>query len=809
MPNWQASPYLVALIVTAAVSFMLSLYCWGRRNDRTGAYFALLMLVVAEWAFTQAMERSIPDASVKILLSKFQYVGIVSVAPLWLFFAMSYGKMEESMTRIQRVLVWVFPGIILALAATNELHGLVWPRITPDSPFPDAQLIYGHGPAVWANAVFAYTTVAIATVVIVRTAARAPKVFRRQGLILVIGAAIPWAGNILYMSGASPFHGLDLTPTAFMISGLLVTWSIFRFRFLALIPIAHETLFTGMTDGVVALDAESRVIDINDAAMRIAGIVKDPVGRKAVEAFAAWPQFLERFRGVSEIQAEISIGSEDHPAWIDVRIFPVISRQGRRHGRLIVLRDITSRKLAEDALRESEERFRLLVENAPDAIFVQIGGLFAFVNPAACRLFGARSPGELLGTPISDRFREDVPGSVRAGFERLDPKRDENPKSEETCLRLDGAPGEAEVAAVPIVYEKKAGTLVFIRDISERKRAEEALRKSEATARLFLNSTHDIALMTDAEGRILDFNDAFVNVVGKEPAVLRGADAFAILPPTTDQTRKEFVLEEVIGLGRPLAFEDVRDTRCYDTRIYPVFGPDGRAEKAIMFSADITERKKAVEKLKASIEEKNVLLKEVHHRVKNNMQVISSMLNLQSREVRDARVLDMFRDTQNRIRSMALVHEKLYQSRDLSQVDFASYLQTLIIHLFHSHQQDTERIRYESNVEEISLGINTAIPLGLIVSELLSNALKYAFPGDHKGMIRISLRPDRNSWLCLTVADDGIGLPGDLDLRSVASLGLQIVNMLVEQLDGVCDVDRKNGTEFRIRFQELRQRPPL
>jgi len=809
MSNLLASPYLAALIVTAAVSFMLSLYCWGRRIDRTGAYFAILMLIVAVWAFTQAMERSIPDASVKILFSKLQYLAVVSVAPLWLLFALSYGKREGSMTLIQRVLVWVFPGIILALAMTNELHGLVWPRITPDSPFPDAQLIYGHGPAVWANAVFAYTMVAIATVVLVRTAARAPKVFRRQGLILVIGAAIPWAGNILYLSGRGPFHGLDLTPTAFMISGLLVTWSIFRFRFLALIPVAHETLFAGMTDGVVALDAESRVIDINGAAMRIAGIVEDPVGRKAVEAFAAWPQFLERFRGVSEVQTEISIGSEDHPAWIDVRIFPVISQQGRRHGRLIVLRDITSRKQSEDALRESEERFRLLVENAPEAIFVQTEGTFAFVNPAACQLLGAGSPAKLLGMPIADRFRGDFQDGVRTHIGRLSLEREDVPKVEKTLLRLDGTSFDAEVAAVPIVFNKKAGALVFVRDISERKRSEEALRKSEETARIFLDSTHDIALMTDAEGRILDFNEAFVKAARKNPADLRGADAFAILPPTNDLTRRESVLGEVIGQGRPLAFEDLRGSRCYDTRIYPVFGPDGRAEKAVVFSADITERKKAVETLKASIEEKNVLLKEVHHRVKNNMQVILSMLNLQSRDVRDPRVLEMFRDTQSRIRSMALVHEKLYQSRDLSQVDFSSYLQTLIVQLFHSHGEDTERIGFESSVEEISLDINTAIPLGLIVSELLSNALKYAFPENRKGTIRISLRPERDSWFCLSVADDGIGLPEDLDIREANSLGLQIVNMLVEQLGGVLEINRKDGTEFRILFPELRQRPPL
>jgi len=479
MPSWDASPYLVALIVTAAVSFMLALYGWGRRTDRAGAYFALLMLVVAEWAFTQAMEHAVSGLSVKILFAKFQYIAVVSVAPLWLLFALSFGKLESSLTRLQRVLIWVFPGIILALAATNELHGLVWPEIAPVSSDPGSPLVYAHGPAVWANAAFSYSLVALATILIVRTAARAPKVFRRQAVILVIGAAIPWAGNILYMSGGGPFRGLDLTPTAFMISGLLVTWSIFRFQFLALIPIAHETLFAGITDGVIALDAEDRIIDINKAAVRIAGFAADPVGRKADEAFAAWPQFLDLFRECSEIQTEISVASGDHPAWIDVRVFPVDSRQGHRHGRVLVLRDITKRKLAEAALRESEGKYRELYDFLPIPVYeMDFEANITAANQAIYDAFG--------GTP--DVFRrglkawqllspEDVAKSA-ANIQRL-LAGERLPGTEYNIRRLDGTTFPAIIIS-SVIYQdgKPEGLRGAIIDITERRRYEKALQET-------------------------------------------------------------------------------------------------------------------------------------------------------------------------------------------------------------------------------------------------------------------------------------------------------------------------------------------
>jgi PAS domain S-box-containing protein len=228
----------------------------------------------------------------------------------------------------------------------------------------------------------------------------------------------------------------------------------------------------------------------------------------------------------------------------------------------------------------------------------------------------------------------------------------------------------------------------------------------------------------------------------------------------------------------------------------------GQMKGVIEYVRDITERKKAEDRLQSSLEEKEVLLREVHHRVKNNMQVISSLLNLQSRQVGDPRVIEMFKESQRRIRSMALIHERLYQSSDFSHIEFAQYIRNLATHLFHSYQVDASRVRLRIEAEEVHLNINTAIPCGLIVNELVSNALKHAFPEGRNGELAIDLRRAAGEGYILHVRDDGVGFPEGLDFRKTETLGMQIVNTLASQIDASIELLRNTGTEFTIHFQE-------
>jgi two-component sensor histidine kinase len=208
--------------------------------------------------------------------------------------------------------------------------------------------------------------------------------------------------------------------------------------------------------------------------------------------------------------------------------------------------------------------------------------------------------------------------------------------------------------------------------------------------------------------------------------------------------------------------------------------------------------------VKTSLQEKEMLLREVHHRVKNNMQVIYSMLSLQAKLVKDKSYKGMLIDSQHRIRTMTLIHEKLYQSADLAHVNFNDYVNDLARDLFRSYGVDTDNIMMTTDIKGTLLGIDTAIPCGLIINELLSNSLKHAFPEDRKGKITISFNKINNDEFELIVSDDGIGMPQDIDFRNTESLGLRLVTILAEnQLRGKIEFNRTNGTEFRIRFKEV------
>jgi PAS domain S-box-containing protein len=222
-------------------------------------------------------------------------------------------------------------------------------------------------------------------------------------------------------------------------------------------------------------------------------------------------------------------------------------------------------------------------------------------------------------------------------------------------------------------------------------------------------------------------------------------------------------------------------------------------QHVISIIRDVTEERRAEELTQASLREKEALLREIHHRVKNNLQVTSSLLRLQAAAIEDGRVKEMFGEAQHRIRSMALVHEKLYQSTNLAQIDFAEYSRTLGDLLFRSFAVDPSAIRLLVEGASIFLSVETAVPCGLILNEALSNALKHAFPGGRSGTIVVRL--DRgDGWASLSIADNGVGLPPSMDIDTVESLGLQLVRGLVQQIDGKLELMRDNGTLLRIVF---------
>ena len=230
----------------------------------------------------------------------------------------------------------------------------------------------------------------------------------------------------------------------------------------------------------------------------------------------------------------------------------------------------------------------------------------------------------------------------------------------------------------------------------------------------------------------------------------------------------------------------------------------------VVVSRDVSDRITIMKQLEQSVHEKEILLSEIHHRVKNNLQIISSLLSLQSPFVKDLESQEVFLDCQSRIKSIALIHETLYQSRNLSRIDFAAYASNLVDRLAGSYLGDANRVTVDVPSEDVCLPIDLAISCGLIVNELVTNALKYAFPGERKGHVVVSVSYDeQDQQFCLKVSDNGVGIPSHVDLDHPATLGLQLVMTLAQQLDAMVDVDNKGGTTFALYFAVPTQRVSL
>ncbi|MCC7550105.1 MAG: sensor histidine kinase [Methanobacterium sp.] len=237
-----------------------------------------------------------------------------------------------------------------------------------------------------------------------------------------------------------------------------------------------------------------------------------------------------------------------------------------------------------------------------------------------------------------------------------------------------------------------------------------------------------------------------------------------------------------------------------ERRVYTIFAK--KLETALNNASNLQEKIVAEKELKKSLNEKELLLREIYHRVKNNMQIISSMLSLQTNYVGDESI-NVIQETQNRVKAMAMVHEELYHSKDLTRIDFADYMRSLIFDLFYFYNVDTRRVNCSMVIDDVFFEIETAIPLGLIVNELVSNSLKYAFPEDSNGNITVKIQNHHDHYQ-LYVMDDGVGISEDVDLNTTNTLGFQLVKALTRQLDGEISLDRKDGTEFKIVFKELK-----
>ncbi len=317
------------------------------------------------------------------------------------------------------------------------------------------------------------------------------------------------------------------------------------------------------------------------------------------------------------------------------------------------------------------------------------------------------------------------------------------------------------------------------------------------TLSLVASKTDNSVLLASPDGSVEWINDGFQHVTGMTRETLVGRKISDI----NVYAGIENELNEAISNKHSRVFESQLLPKgvWLSTTLTPVFDEEGKLKKVVFVDTDITGIKNLQKQIENSLKEKDVLLKEIHHRVKNNLQIIISLLNLQSGYIKDEFTLKAVKDGQNRVRSMALVHEKFYQAEELTEINFNEYLEKLCHYLYQSYGDKTDRINLTVTGDSVGLDMDTAMPCGLLVNEVVSNAYKYAFPTPMKGFININLTKVKSS-VKMVIHDNGIGLAIDFEIEKTDSLGMQLIQALTSQLDGELKISKENGTTFEITF---------
>jgi len=513
--------------------------------------------------------------------------------------------------------------------------------------------------------------------------------------------------------------------------------------------------------------------------------------------------------------------------WFLDLISPVRDNEGHLTGFVTVSRNVTERRFANDLLVRSEERYRAFIEQSMDGIWrvemdqpipthlpedeqieqIFASGRIAESNNALARFLGFRAAKDLLGArvdvvlPRADQRTIDILRSfILSGYRLTDVE-----------FQHADPDGNVHHFAGSIIGAVEGGSLVRVwgseRDISHRMRAERELRLLAQT----ITSTKDCIVITDMSDAILFVNDAFLQTYGYESEELVGQNFEILLRPEESGSVRPQIHEALMDGGW---YGEVLQRRKDGTEfpaelwISVVRNDEGQPVALVGVGRDVTERKRSEEQIRSSLREKEVLLKEIHHRVKNNLQIVSSLLSLQSEYIRDPEMLKIFSESQARVKSMALIHEKLYKSSNLAEIDFGEYVKDLAVQLFRSYGARQKGIALETELEPLSLALDRAIPCGIIVNELVSNALKYAFPNGQRGAVYVKLHGVGDRAIELVVGDTGIGIAEDMDFVNTETLGLKLVNMLSKQLEGSLTLVRNpnhkgstSGTEFTIRFR--------
>jgi len=745
--TWQVTPWVVSDLLAAGVMVSVGILAWRRRSMPGATPFGILALAVAVWAIANAFYFSCTDMTLRLFWNRIKFLGIDAVALAWLAFVLAYAGQSVRLTRLGWGVIGMVPLISTMLHWAHDYDLSLHPN-APLNP-PDVSFSIHSVYDAWypLHLISTYLLIGVGVLILCGALAdRSSRLFRGQLVALLVGVIVPWLGDVPIALGLLPPE-FETTPLVLAVSALAFAYALLRFQLFDVVPAAYASVIANMADGLIVLDGQGRIVELNRAAAGALGCQPARAfGRPLTEIQPDWPVADDEPFGPTCSLQELVLGGTGNRRHFELHQSPVVNQRsqppamgGQPTGMVIVMRDITERVQAEEALRRHTAQLEVLGRVALE-ISAQLDRdcLLQFIVSQAMQLMNGMSCGLALYRPEHDALEYvavDGPTSPPVG-----------------ALRRpgDGLIGKIWETGQPVVvndYQNWPGR---------------SARKTDPP----VDSALGVPVRWGRESL------GTLTITAWPPRRYSPADADLL---------SLFAAHAAIAIRNVGLMQSLRDS-----------------EKQLQDAEQRTQE---------SLREKEMLLKEIHHRVKNNLQIVSSLLYLQAELVDDERARHLLEESQNRVKSLAMIHEQLYQSPDLARVDFTRYVRNLASYLFDAHMIDPEEINLVVNVANVALEVDVAMPCSLIINELLSNALKHAFPGGtavggRRPEIRIVLHPV-DGHCRLVVSDNGVGLPADMEQCSTASLGLQIVDVLTRQLKGTLEVERQEGTAFKITFPWL------
>ena len=825
------------LFITTAINFIASVISWQRRHVRNGLYFSIGMIGITVWTMAAGLDYAAISIPAKVFFAKLEYTGYNIAFVFFAMFALAYAGYDEWLNRrpVQAFLLFV-PLSNILLAWINEWHGWLWSGFVR-SEYGENTVIFEHGPGfLWVSA-SGYLMITIIIGSLWLAWRRGSEFSRRQARILFFASLVPVIGNLLYLSQSSSHMGVDWTPISFSISSLLFLWALSGTRLLDLVPIAREKLVDSLGDGMIVLDGQGRIVDMNPSAIEIIGTAPEVFLGRQLDAFVHIAQPLANQPLEQEIRTELEIGSVEK-RYFDVLVSPLFEGQTRAIGRLILFRDITEKKQAERSLEkarreavEGEARFRRLLEDAPDAmLIVNRMGIITFANVQSELIFEYPKE-EIIDRSIQillpDRFSDIHAVHWATFFDK--PKA--RPMGQGTDLeffgrRKGGDEFPVEISLSPITVDGETLVIAAVRDVTAQRQIEKALETSEQNLRRLLESAPDAMFIVDPEGRITFANNKSEMMFGYSRSELIDQPIEKLMPERFSKVHH----------AHRASYHESPEARSADKRInaklvglqkdgleFPVeisLNPFHTEEGAFVIAAvrDITERKRIEserEKLIEELDSKNSELERfsyaVSHDLRSPLVTLKGFLSFLKNDIAAGNTSRIQTDIQRMDSAMDLMQERVEDLLELSRAGrLTDNLEVIPVNDLVA--EALELVHGRISQRGIQMRVQERLPaitgdrhrLLEVFQNLVDNAAK--FMGDQPDpQIEIGQHGQERGNPIFFVKDNGVGIPPEhhervfgvfnkLDPRAEGTgIGLSLVKKIIEAHGGRIWVESDTG----------------